>query len=107
MIAILFMAEVYYLSLSGNRLLKSAWKCNTILFYFDTSHSVTLGSGIIVGSLQWRHNERDGVLNHQPHDCLLNRLVKAQVEENIKASRHWPLCGEFTGGRWISRTKGQ
>ena len=24
--------------------------------------------------LQWRHNERDGVSNHQPHDCLLKRL---------------------------------
>ena len=23
-------------------------------------------------SLQWHHNERDGVSNHQPHDCLLN-----------------------------------
>ena len=23
-------------------------------------------------SLQWRHNERDGVSNHQPHDWLLN-----------------------------------
>ena len=21
--------------------------------------------------------------------------------ENIKALRHWPLCGEFTGDRWI------
>ena len=28
-------------------------------------------------SLQGRHNERDGVSNHQPHDCLLNRLFKA------------------------------
>ena len=26
---------------------------------------------------------------------------------NIKAPRHWPLCGEFTGDRWISRTNGQ
>ena len=26
--------------------------------------------------LQWRHNERDGVLNHQPHDCLLNPLFR-------------------------------
>ena len=25
-------------------------------------------------SLQWRHNERVGVSNHQPHDCLFNRL---------------------------------
>ena len=57
--------------------------------------------------LQWRHNERDGVSSHQPHDCLLNRLFKAQIKENIKAPRHWPLRGEFTGDRWIPRTKGQ
>ena len=25
-------------------------------------------------SLQWRHNERDGVSNHQPHDCWRNLL---------------------------------
>ena len=25
-------------------------------------------------SLQWRQNERDGVSNHWPHHCLLNRL---------------------------------
>ena len=51
--------------------------------------------------LQWRHNEHDGVSNHQPHDCLLNRSFKAQIKENIKAPRHWSLCGEFTGDRWI------
>ena len=27
--------------------------------------------------------------------------------ENIKTPRHWPLCGEFTGERWIPRTNGQ
>ena len=25
-------------------------------------------------ALQWRHNGRNGVSNHQPHDCLLNRV---------------------------------
>ena len=58
-------------------------------------------------SLQWRHNERDGVSNYQPHDCLLNRLFKAQIKENLKAPRHWPFCGEFTSDRWIPCTKGQ
>ena len=58
-------------------------------------------------SLQWRHNDHDGVSNHQPHDCLLNRLFKAQIKENIKALRHWPLWGEFPGGRRIPRTNGQ
>ena len=51
-------------------------------------------------------NGRDGVSNDQPHDCLLNRLFR-QIKENIKAPRHWPLCGEFTGHRWIPCTKGQ
>ena len=27
-------------------------------------------------SLQWRHNERDGVSNHQPHDYLLSLLFR-------------------------------
>ena len=34
-------------------------------------------------------------------------FVQAQIEENIKALRHWPLWGEFTGDRRIPRTKGQ
>ena len=58
-------------------------------------------------ALQWRHNERDGVSTYQTHGCLLNRLIKAQIKENIKAPRHWPLWGEFTDTRWIPRTKGQ
>ena len=34
-------------------------------------------------------------------------FIQAQVKENIKAPRHWPLCAEFTGDQWIPRTKGQ
>ena len=30
-----------------------------------------------------------------------------QRKQNIKALRHWPLWGEFTGDQWIPRTKGQ
>ena len=48
-------------------------------------------------TLQWRHKERNGVSNHQPHECLVNRLFKAQIKENIKAPRHWPC--EFPAQR--------
>ena len=34
-------------------------------------------------------------------------FVQAQNKENIKALHHWTLCVEFTGDRWIPRTKGQ
>ena len=47
--------------------------------------------------LQWRHNWHDGVSNHQPHQCLLDRLFGRRSKKNIKAPRHWPLCGDFTG----------
>ena len=35
-------------------------------------------------SLQWRHNEREGVWNHQPHDCLLNRLFRRGSKKTSK-----------------------
>ena len=38
---------------------------------------------------------------------VYSAFTQAQIKENIKASRHWPLWGEFTGHRLIPRTKGQ
>ena len=35
-------------------------------------------------SLQWRHNEHDGVSNHQPHGCLLIRLYKCRSKKTSK-----------------------
>ena len=34
-------------------------------------------------------------------------FIRAQIKENIKAPRHWPLWVEFTGDRWIPRTNDQ
>ena len=46
---------------------------------------------IMVG---WRLKSPTSPLFIQP-------CIQVQIKENIKASRHWPLCGEFTGDRWI------
>ena len=37
----------------------------------------------------WRHNGRDGVSNHQPHHCLLNRLFRRKSK---KISKLTGLC---------------
>ena len=37
-----------------------------------------------VDLLFWRHNGRDGVSNHQPHDCLLNRLFRRRSKKTSK-----------------------
>ena len=34
--------------------------------------------------LQWRHYGRDRVSNHQPHDCLLNRLLRHRSKKTSK-----------------------
>ena len=63
------------------------------------------GRCFIHTTLQWRHNERNGVSNHQPHNCLLNRVFRRRSKKTSKPLRHWPLWGEFTDDRWIPRTK--
>ena len=56
-------------------------------------------------SLQWRHNEHDGVSNHQPHDCLL--YIQAQMKENkhqrdaslafVMGIHRWPVNSPHKG----------
>ena len=36
---------------------------------------------------------------------LTQSFIQAQIKESINAPRHWPLCGELIGDRWIPRTK--
>ena len=48
---------------------------------------------------QWRHNERDGVSNHQLHDCLLNRLFRRRSKklqssasmDFVRGIHRWPV----------------
>ena len=54
-----------------------------------------------VSSLQWRHNGRDGVSNHQLHACLLNRLFRRRLKKTFKlrvtglCEENPPVTGEF------------
>ena len=38
---------------------------------------------------------------------VYSTVNSGEDKKNIKAPRHWPLCGEFTGDRWIPGTNGQ
>ena len=58
--------------------------------------------------LQWRHNGRDCISNHQPLDCLLNRLFRLRSKKTTKL-RVTGLCagnssvtGEFPAQRAIN-----
>ena len=52
-------------------------------------------------TLRWRHNGRDNVSNHQPHDCLLNRLFRHRSKKTsdessaslafVRGIHRWPV----------------
>ena len=56
-------------------------------------------------TFQWRHNERDGVSNHQHCDCLLNRLFRRRSTKTSKlhvaglCEENSSVTGEFPAQR--------
>ena len=52
-------------------------------------------------TLQWRHDERDGVSNHQSDDCLLKRLFRGRTKKasTLRVTGIYvgnsPVTGEF------------
>ena len=63
-----------------------------------TQSDVPLQANILsYNSLQWRHNGRDSVSNHQPHDCLLNRLFRRRSKKTSKL-RVTGLCAGNSPG---------
>ena len=59
----------------------------------------------IIRSLLGRHIDRDGVSNHQPHDCLFNRLFRRRSMKTSKlcvtglSEGNSPVTGEFPAQR--------
>ena len=52
-------------------------------------------------TLQWRHNECDGVSNHQPQP-----FIQGKDQRKHQSSASLAFVREFTYRRWIPRTKG-
>ena len=69
------------------------------LFHFWAA--LPIFSSFFTFPLQWLHDGRDGVSNHQPHDCLLNPLFKRWSKKTSKLRVTglctWspPVTGEF------------
>ena len=53
-------------------------------FYIFDSYVCVLPKPDFKITLEWRHNGRDNVSNHQPHDCILNRLFRRRSKKTSK-----------------------
>ena len=60
--------NIYHLELTTTRPLLF------ILYFMQITSVGQVSSDYHNGTLRWRHNGGDSVSNHQPNDCLLNRL---------------------------------
>ena len=56
------------------------WHHSALIFLTQ----VLASSRAPLSTLQWRHNGRDGVSNHQPLDCLLERLFRRRSKKTSK-----------------------
>ena len=61
---------------------KHIWERNTFI-ELPLSH-IYLRRRLVLVALQWLHNEHDSVSNHQPYDCLLNRLFRHKLMKTSK-----------------------
>ena len=64
----------------------------------------------VLATLQWRHDECDGVSNHQYFDCLLNRLFRRRSKKTSMlcvtgfCEGNSPVTGEFPS-QWASNAE--
>ena len=66
-----------YLSLHFPNKLNTQSSCQ----WFETSWCLCS-----VLALHWRHNDHDGVSNHQPHGCLLNPLFRSKKTSKLRVT---------------------
>ena len=66
----------------------------------DSAFLINVGCGRefkLHKTLRWRHNGHDSISNHQPHNCLLNRLFGCRSNKASKLRVTGLCAGNSTG----------
>ena len=75
--------------------------CSSLHWFSAKGYNSFSESKVTKHSLQWRQNWRNGVSDHQPHDCLLNRSFRRRSKKTSKlrvtglCAGNSPVSGEF------------
>ena len=85
-------------------LMSTIYQWDLVAFTWAQFHSKHSNISIL-DSLRWRQNDHDGVSNHQPHGCLLNRLFGRRSKKTSKL-RVTGLCAGNSPGPVNSPHKG-
>ena len=83
--------------ISSSGLFWTLWKCETECDFNLSSMPLRTDTSVGVFTLQWRHNGHESVSNHQPYDCLINRLFRRRSKKTPKL-RVTGLCAGNSPG---------
>ena len=75
-------------------------ECNSMIHFSNKWHlklNELFCPFALIFALQWRHNGRDSVSNHQPHDCLLKGVFRRRSKKAWKL-RVTGLCAGKSPG---------
>ena len=81
------------------------WKCRCCSSNMIQVEETGLQQPHYWHKLRWRHNGHNGVSNHQPHECLFNRLFRRRSKKTSKlrvtslCQGNSPVTGEFPAQR--------
>ena len=75
-----------------------------VLLHLSRCYRIFISTTLML-SLHWRHNDHDGVSNHKPPSCLLNRLFRPRSKKTSKL-RVTGLCVGNSPGPVNSPHKG-
>ena len=105
-----YLALFFMMQRNQNVLFENYPKLTDLELIFDFQiHSIPFIESLYAGPssmnirspLQWRHNEHDGVSNHQPQHCLLNCFFRRKSKKTSKlrvtglCAGNSPETGEF------------
>ena len=82
----------------------------TCCFSQQRKHPLTILTAVLPFYVEY--HDHDVIMNMMASQITSLTIVYSSVysgkdQRKYKGPRHWPLCWEFTGDRWIPRTKGQ
>ena len=91
-----------------------------VFLMLTTCWTVSMKCKCTFAALQWRHTGHDGVSNHQPHDCWLDRLFRVDQRKHqssallafvrgiyrwpVKSPHKWPVTRKmlpFDASSWL------
>ena len=81
------------------------WSRMSIRWWTHKRHPIPRPNGRAMGclfqylwdTLQWRHNDHDGVSNHKPYGCLLNCLFRRRSKKTSKLRLTGSCAGNSPG----------